>query len=125
MGQATTDRFTGLGAVNAQSALLGAASLVVVIVALALVLLGVTSGEVAATVLFLPVFAAGVLGGRPAGYAAAGVATLLYVALRKSDLSSAGMASAGVLTLTRAAAYGVAGHVGTLARVLLPESGAA
>ena len=121
MGEALTDRFTGLSAGNARGALLGAATLVVAAVALALVLTGVTTGEVAATALFLPVFAAGVLGGRGAGYAGAAVATLAYVALRRGDLSSAGPASGGVLTLTRAGAYLVAGHVGALARSLLPD----
>lgn len=124
MGQAMTDRLTGLRAGNARGALLGAASLVVVAVAVALVLAGVTSGEVAATVLFLPVFAAGFVGGRPAGYAGAAVATLLYIAVRRDDLSSAGVASAGVLTLTRAAAYLVVGHVGALAQALAPDGSA-
>jgi hypothetical protein len=127
MGQALTDRLTGLSAGNARGALLGSATLVVAAVAVALVLAGVTTGEVAATALFLPVFGAGVLGGRPAGYAGAAVATLVYVALRRTDLASAGAASAGVLTLTRAAAYLVAGHVGALAQALMPgaDAGAA
>ncbi|HEX5947012.1 MAG TPA: hypothetical protein VFY82_12070, partial [Acidimicrobiales bacterium] len=120
MGQGLTDRLTGLRAGNARGVLLGAASLIVVILAVALVLAGVASGEVAATVLFLPVFAAGFMAGRTAGYGAAVVATLVYVALRRDDLTSAGAASSGVLTLTRAAAYLVAGHVGALAQVLVP-----
>ena len=69
------------------------------------------SAEVVATVLFLPVFVAGLLAGRVAGYVAAGTATVVYLAMRSGDLSGAGVASAGVLALTRAAAYGVAGHV--------------
>ncbi len=120
MGQALTDRLTGLSAGNARGALLGGASLVVVVVAAALVVAGVASGEVVATMLFVPVFAAGFLGGRTAGYTGAAVATLVYVALRRGDLSSAGVANAGVLTLTRAGVYLVAGHVGALTQALLP-----
>ena len=122
MGQAMTARLTGLGAGNARGALLGAATITVVAVSLLLTLLGVTSAEVVATLLFLPVFAAGLLAGRTAGYATAGVATLLYLTLRSGDLSGAGIASAGVMALTRAAAYGVAGHVGGLARTLVGDS---
>ncbi|HKY67430.1 MAG TPA: hypothetical protein VJM49_13705, partial [Acidimicrobiales bacterium] len=93
--------------------------------ALVLAVLGVTSAEVAATVLFLPVFAAGLLGGRVAGYVAAGVATVLYLVLRGGDLSGAGLASAGVMALTRAAAYGVAGHVGALVERLAGDASVA
>ncbi|HEX6417499.1 MAG TPA: hypothetical protein VFZ77_03355 [Acidimicrobiales bacterium] len=120
MGQGTNDRLAGLSAGNARAALLGAVSLAVVAVALALAVTGVTSGEIAATLLFLPVFAAGLLGGRPAGYAAAAGCTVAYVALRRADLTAAGAANAGVLTLTRAGAYVVAGHVGALAQALVP-----
>ncbi|HEX6424869.1 MAG TPA: hypothetical protein VFZ79_15405 [Acidimicrobiales bacterium] len=120
MGQGMTDRLAGLSAGNARGALLGAASLAVVVVAVGLVVTGVTSGEVAATILFLPVFAAGLFGGRGVGYAAAAIATVAYVGLRRADLAAAGAASAGVLTLTRASAYLVAGHVGALAQALLP-----
>jgi hypothetical protein len=124
MGQGMSDRLAGLSGGNARGALLGAASLAVVGVAVALLITGVTSGEVAATVLFLPVFAAGLLGGRRVGYAAAAVATLAYVGLRRADLAAAGAASAGVLTLTRAGAYLVAGHVGALAQALVPGDAA-
>jgi hypothetical protein len=123
MGQAMASRFTGLSAGQARGALVGAAAAVVCVVAIGLALSGVASGEVAATLLFLPVFAAGLLGGRRAGYLAAGVAAVVYVALRRDDLSSAAAASAGVLTLTRAGAYVVAGHIGGLAQAL--ASGAA
>ena len=119
MGQAMTDRLTGLSTGNARGALLGAASVAVVAVALVLAATGVASGEVVATLLFLPVFAAGLMVGRTAGYGAAGLATLVYVLLRRSDLSGAGLANAGVLTLARAGAYGVAGHVGALAQMLV------
>jgi hypothetical protein len=125
MGQAMTSRFTGLSAGQARGALAGAAAAVVCIVAIGLALSGVASGEVAATLLFLPVFGAGLLGGRRAGYLAAGLATVAYVALRREDLSSAAAASAGVLTLTRAGAYAVAGHVGGLAQALVSGAGGA
>jgi hypothetical protein len=119
MGQAMTDRLSGLSTGNARGALVGAAALAVVAVALVLTVTGVARAEVVATLLFVPVFAAGLLAGRTAGYGAAGVATVVYVLLRRGDLSGAGVASAGVLTLTRAAAYTVAGHVGALARTFV------
>ena len=83
MGQAMTDRLSGLSTGNA-GALLGAAVLAVVAVALVLTVTGVAEGEVVATLLFLPVFAAGLLAGRTAGYGAAGVATAAYVLLRRT-----------------------------------------
>ena len=101
---------------------MGAATVVVAVLALGLTLLGVTSGEVAATLLFLPVFVAGLVAGRTAGYVAAALATAVYVAVRRDDLSSAATAGAGILTLTRAGAYAVAGHVGALARSLGGDS---
>jgi hypothetical protein len=119
MGQAMTDRLSGLSTGNARGALLGAAALAVVAVALVLTVTGVARGEVVATLLFLPVFAAGLLAGRTAGYGAAGVAAAAYVLLRRGDLSGAGLANAGVMTLTRAGAYVVAGHVGALARTFV------
>ena len=70
MGQAMTDRLTGLSTGNARGALLAAASVAVVAVALVLAATGVASGEVVATLLFLPVFAAGLMVGRTAGYGA-------------------------------------------------------
>ena len=125
MGQAMTDRLSGLSTGNARGALLGAAALAVVAVALVLTVTGVAAGEVVATLLFLPVFAAGLLAGRTAGYGTAAVATAVYVLLRRGDLSGAGVANAGVLTLTRAGAYAVAGHVGALARTFVGAGDAA
>jgi hypothetical protein len=103
-------------------ALLVLAGLAVLVLVLVLVLLGVTAGEVVATVLFVPVFAAGLFAGRKAGYAAAAVATVAYLGVRAGDLSGAGVASAGVMVLTRAAAFAVAGHVGALVRVYVDPS---
>lgn len=124
MGQAMTDRLSSLSPTNARGALLGAAACAAVVVALVLAALGVAGGEVAATILFLPVFAAGLYAGRTAGYGAAAVATVAYVMLRRSDLSGAGVASAGVVVLARGAAYAVAGHVGALAQVLAGDGAA-
>jgi hypothetical protein len=125
MGQAMTDGLSGLSTGKARGALLGAAALTVIAVALVLTVTGVARGEVVATLLFLPVFAAGLFVGRTAGYGAAGLATVVYVLLRRGDLSGAGVANAGVLTLTRAAAYAVAGHVGALARTFVGGGAAA
>src|SRR5690606_24270 len=97
MGQGTSGRSADWGAGSVRIALLGGAAAIVVAVAVALVLAGVTSGEVAATVLFLPVFAAGFLGGRPAGYGVAALATAAYVALRRADLADAGAPQAAAL----------------------------
>ena len=119
MGQAQNHGLTGPSTGTARGALLGAAAVAVVAVAVVLAATGVAGGEIVATLLFLPVFAAGLLAGRNAGYGAAAVATLLYVLLRRSDLSGAGLANAGVLTLARAGAFAVAGHVGGLAQALV------
>ena len=74
------------------------------------------NGEVVATAMFLPVFAAALFGGRTAGFVTAVAATALYVALRRPDLEAAGTANAAVLVVTRGIAYGVAAQIGALAR---------
>jgi hypothetical protein len=96
-----------------------AVTLVVAIVAAGLVAADVDRVEVVATLLFVPVFAAGLIVGRSAGWLAAAVATVVYLALRSADLDDAGMASIGLLTLTRAAAYAVAAEVGLRAQPLV------
>ncbi|HKA83574.1 MAG TPA: hypothetical protein VKD21_06910 [Acidimicrobiales bacterium] len=96
-----------------------AVALVVAIVAAGLVAAGVDRVEVVATLLFVPVFAAGLIVGRSAGWLAAAVAAVVYLALRSADVDDAGMASIGVLALTRAAAYAVAAEVGLRAQPIV------
>jgi hypothetical protein len=96
-----------------------AVALVVAIVAAGLVAADVDRVEIVATLLFIPVFAAGLIVGRSAGWLAAAVATVVYLALRSADVDDAGMASIGLLTLTRAAAYAVAAEVGLRAQPLV------
>ena len=112
----------GVGRVRehgARALLVLAVALVVAVVAAGLVAAGVDRGEVVATLLFVPVFAAGLIVGRSAGLLAAAVATVVYLALRSADVDDAGMASIGVLALTRAAAYAVAAEVGLRAQPLV------
>ena len=92
---------------------------VVAIVGAGLVVAGVDRVEVVATLLFVPVFAAGLVVGRSAGLVTGGVATVVYLALRAGDVDDAGMASVGLLALTRAAAYAVAAEVGVRAQPLV------
>jgi hypothetical protein len=96
-----------------------AVSVLVATVAVGLVAAGVDRVEVVATVLFVPVFAAGLLVGRSAGLVAAAAATIVYLALRSADVDDAGVSSVGLLAVTRAAAYAVAAEVGLRARPLV------
>jgi hypothetical protein len=103
----------------ARALLMLAVALMVAVVAAGLVAAGVDRVEVVATLLFVPVFAAGLIVGRSAGLLAAAVATVVYLALRSADVDDAGMASIGALALTRAAAYAVAAEVGLRAQPLV------
>jgi hypothetical protein len=116
MGQTLTGRLAGQNAGSARAILVVVATAVVGIVAGGLQAAGVASGEVLATALFLPVFAAALFGGRTAGLVTAFAATALYVALRRFDLEAAGTANAAVLVVTRGIAYAVAAHIGALTR---------
>ncbi len=104
---------------GARALLVLAVGAVVAIVGAGLVVAGVDRVEVVATLLFVPVFAAGLVVGRSAGLVTAGVATVVYLALRAADVDDAGMASVGLLALTRAAAYAVAAEVGVRAQPLV------
>jgi hypothetical protein len=104
---------------GARALLVLAVAAVVAIVAAGLVVADVDRVEVVATLLFVPVFAAGLVVGRSAGLVTAGVATVVYLALRAADVDDAGLASVGLLALTRAAAYAVAAEVGVRAQPLV------
>ena len=119
MGQAMTNRLTGLSATNARLVVTTAASVVVFLVAGVLAAAGMADGEVVATVLFLPVFVVALYAGRPAGFVAAALALAVYVAVRKDDLQAAATASAVMLATTRGVAYAVAAHLGGRARDLI------
>jgi hypothetical protein len=112
-GNARTGRLREHGA---RALLVLAVGAVVAIVAAGLVVAGVDRVEVMATLLFVPVFAAGLVVGRSAGLLTAGAATVVYLALRAADVDDAGMASVGLLALTRAAAYAIAAEVGVRAQ---------
>jgi hypothetical protein len=119
MGIAGNARGGHLREHGARALLMLAVAAVVAIVAAGLVLAGVDRVEVVATLLFVPVFAAGLAVGRSAGLLAAAIAAVVYLALRAGDVDSAGVASVGLLTLTRAVAYAVAAEVGVRAQPLV------
>jgi hypothetical protein len=119
MGIAGNARRGHLREHGARALLVLAVGAVVAIVGAGLVVAGVDRVEVVATLLFVPVFAAGLAVGRSAGLVTAGVATVVYLALRAADVDDAGMASVGLLALTRAAAYAVAAEVGVRAQPLV------
>lgn len=119
MGIAGNARRGRLREHGARALLVLAVGAVVAIVGGGLVVAGVDRVEVVATLLFVPVFAAGLVVGRSAGLVTAGVATVVYLALRAADVDDAGMASVGLLALTRAAAYAVAAEVGVRAQPLV------
>jgi hypothetical protein len=119
MGIAGNARRGRLRELGARALLVLAVGAVVAIVGAGLVVAGVDRVEVVATLLFVPVFAAGLVVGRSAGLVTAGVAAVVYLALRAADVDDAGMASVGLLALTRAAAYAVAAEVGVRAQPLV------
>ena len=119
MGMPGNARLGRLREHGARVLLVLAVALVVAIVAFGLVVAGVDRAEIVATLLFVPVFAAGLAVGRSAGWLAAAVATIVYVALRSADVEDAGMSSVALLTLTRLVAYAVAAEVGVRAHPLV------
>jgi hypothetical protein len=119
MGIAGNARGGHLREHGARALLMLAVAVVVAIVAAGLVLAGVDRVEVVATLLFVPVFAAGLVVGRSAGLLTAAIAAVVYLALRTADVDDAGVASVGLLTLTRAVAYAVAAEVGVRAQPLV------
>jgi hypothetical protein len=104
---------------GARALLVLAVAAVVAIVAAGLMVAGVDQVEVAATLLFVPVFAAALVVGRSGGWVAAGVATVVYLALRSADADDAGVTSVALLAVTRAVAYAVAAEVGVRAQPLV------
>ena len=119
MGIAGNARGGHLREHGARALLVLAVAAVVAIVAAGLVLAGVDRVEVVATLLFVAVFAAGLVVGRSAGLVTAAIAAVVYLALRAADVDDAGVASLGLLVLTRAAAYAVAAEVGVRAQPLV------
>jgi len=119
MGIAGNARGGHLREHGARALLVLAVAAVVTIVAAGLVLAGVDRVEVVATLLFVPVFAAGLVVGRSAGLLTAAIAAVVYLALRAADVDDAGVASVGLLALTRAVAYAVAAEVGVRAQPLV------
>ncbi|HET6834572.1 MAG TPA: hypothetical protein VFH30_11935 [Acidimicrobiales bacterium] len=118
MGMPGNARLGRLREHGARALLMLAVAVVVAIVAVGLVAADVDRVEVVATLLFVPVFAAGLVVGRSAGLLAAAAATIVYLALRSADVDAAGVSSVGLLAVTRAAAYAVAAEVGLRAQPL-------
>src|SRR5919106_774335 len=118
MGMPGTQASRGLRAHRARALVVLAVSAVVAVVAAGLFAAGTDRAEVLATLLFVPVFAAGLLGGRRPGWVAAAVATVVYLALRSADVDDAGLPGVVVLAATRALAYAVAAEVGLRAQSL-------
>jgi hypothetical protein len=112
-GSARTSRWREHGA---RALVVLAISAVVAAVAVGLMAAGIDRVEVVATLLFVPVFAAGLFAGRRVGWLAAAVATIVYLALRSADVNDAGLASVLLLAMTRAVAYTVAAEVGLRAQ---------
>jgi hypothetical protein len=104
---------------GARQALLASVATIVFIVAGALAASGVQPIEVVATLLVVPVFAAGLLRGRPLGLMTALAAVVAYTVMRQLDVDDAGIASVAVLVLARAGTYAIVAHVGSVsARVV-------
>jgi len=91
------------------------------VVAVALMAAGVDQLEVLATMLFVVVFAAALLGGRTAGFLAAAACATVYLVLRSQDVDEVGAAAVGLLVLTRGACYVAVVQVTQLVRARLPE----
>jgi hypothetical protein len=118
MGMPASLPSRGLRAHSARVLVVLAVSAVVAAVAGGLLAAGTDRAEVVATLLFIPVFAAGLLAGRHPGWVAAAVATVVYLALRAADVDDAGLPGVVALAGTRAVAYAVAAEVGLRAQSL-------
>jgi hypothetical protein len=99
----------------------GAAVAVAAVAALALMVAGVDTLEVLATVLFVVVFSVALLAGRAAGFVAAAACTVLYMVLRSGDVDEVGSAAVGLLVLTRGACYFAVAHVTQYVRNRFPD----
>lgn len=116
------ERIGGLGFVRARRLLTATGLIVLAVVVATLLARGVDDVEVAATVLFVPVFLAFVFGGPVGGVVGAVVAIAVYAALRAPAVDVVGGGEYTGLLVSRAAAYLLFGAVGGWSTRVLEES---
>ena len=112
MGATFSDRLSQLGYVKARRLLIVAGVAVLAVVAITMYARRVDGVEVAATLLFLPIFLGFVFRGVIGGLIAAAAAIAVYTALRYPAIDAVGAGEFTGLIASRAAAYLIFGAVG-------------
>jgi GGDEF domain-containing protein len=107
-----SDRLSQLGYVKARRLLVGTGLAVLAIVAVVMYARRVDGIEVAATLLFVPIFVAFVFRGVVGGVVAAVAAIGIYAALRYPAIDAVGIGEFTGLIISRAAAYLIFGSIG-------------
>ncbi len=119
---ALRERVLGLGFVPARRLLVATGLVVLAVVVATLLVRGVDDVEVAATVLFVPVFVAFVFGGPVGGVVASLGAIAVYAALRAPAIDVVGGGEYTGLLVSRSAAYLLFGVVGGWSTKVLEDS---
>jgi hypothetical protein len=122
MGATFSDRLSQLGYVKARRLLVIAGIAVLAVVAITMFARRVDGVEVAATLLFLPIFLAFVFRGVVGGLIAAVGAIAVYTALRYPAIDAVGAGEFTGLITSRAAAYLIFGAVGGWSTQVLESS---
>jgi hypothetical protein len=122
MGATFSDRLSQLGYVKARRLLIVAGVAVLAVVAITMYARRVDGVEVAATLLFLPIFLAFVFRGVIGGLIAAVGAIAVYTALRYPAIDAVGAGEFTGLITSRAAAYLIFGAVGGWSTQVLESS---
>ena len=112
MGATFSDRLSQLGYTKARRLLVLTGLAVLAVVAVAMYARRVDGVEVAATLLFVPIFLAFVFRGVVGGVAAAVAAIGIYTALRYPAVDAVGVGEFAGLITSRAAAYLIFGTIG-------------
>ncbi|MGE3620904.1 MAG: hypothetical protein AB7L84_10630 [Acidimicrobiia bacterium] len=112
MAPPMTVRLSQMGYGSARRLLVVVGLVVMAVVVATMLVRGVDPVEVAATVLFVPIFAAFVAWGVAGGLIAAVLAVLAYAALRYPAIDAVGIGEFTGLLVSRAAAYLIFGAVG-------------
>ncbi len=112
MGATSFDRLSQLGYAKARRLLVATGLAVLAVVAVVMFARSVDTVEVAATLLFVPVFLAFVFRGVVGGIVGALVAIAVYAALRTPAIEAVGAGQFAGLLTSRAAAYLIFGAVG-------------
>lgn len=112
MGATFSDRLSRLGYAQARRLVLGTGLVVLAIVTVVMYARRVDGVEVAATLLFVPVFLAFVFRGAIGGSVAAVAAIGVYTALRAPAIDAVGVGQFAGLIASRSAAYLIFGAVG-------------